>query len=109
MYFNNRRQWLDVTVHDVSPSTFERRNGTPWGYYQGAAERNDRSGKFGEIHLVRARVRHDLAAHELFHAFADWLNCKKMQISSANEERLANLFDEMTRNFWRAFEREDHG
>ena len=109
VYFNNRRQWLEVVLHDVSPSTFKRWSGTPWGYYQAAAERKDRSGKFGEIHLVRERVRHDLAAHELFHVLADWLGCKNMQITSQNEERLAGLFDEMIRNFWRAFERSKNG
>ena len=108
VYFNGRRQWLEVMLHDVSPSTFERRNGTPWGYYQAAAERKDRSGKFGEIHLVRARVRHDLAAHELFHVLADWMGCKGMQITPQNEERLALFFDELTRNFWRAYEREEN-
>lgn len=106
--FNNGRQWLEVTVHEVSPATFERRNGTPWGYYQAAAGRRSRAGKFGEIHLVASRVQADVAAHELFHALADWMGAKGMQITPKNEERLATLFDELTRNFWRAYWR-THG
>ena len=102
-YFNRRRQWIDVTLHDVSPQTFVRRNGTRWGYYQSETLRNDRRGKFGEIHLVASRVTPDLAAHELFHLLADWLRCKGMTITPQNEERLAWLFDEMTRNFWREY------
>jgi hypothetical protein len=42
-------------------------------------------------------------AHELFHLLADWMRCKEMQITPQNEERLAWIFDEMTRNFWREF------
>ena len=101
VYFNRRRQWITVTLHDVSPKTFVKRNGTWWGYYQADTERRTRRGKFGEIHLVAGRVTVDLVAHELFHLLADWMRCKEMQITPQNEERLAWIFEEMTRNFWR--------
>ena len=102
-YFNRRKQWCDVVIHDVSVDTFVRHNGTRWGYYQAESERHNRRGKFGEIHIVLGRVTADLVAHELFHLFADWLRCKDMQITPKNEERLAWLFDEVTRNFWREY------
>lgn len=105
VYFNRRRQWLDVYIHDVSPVTFERKNGTYWGYYVQAYPRKNRLGLFGEVHLVSKRVTVDTVAHELLHAFIDWMRCKSIVITNSNEERLVSLFDELTRNFWREYKK----
>lgn len=105
VYFNRRRQWLEVTVHDVSPKTFERHNGTYWAYYQPETERFARKGLFGQLHFVRSRLTPDTVAHELFHVLADWLRAKDMHITPQNEERLAFLFDELTRNTLKALEK----
>ena len=102
IHFNRRRQWITVTLHDVSPQTFVRRNGTRWGYYQAETFRHDRRGKFGEVHLVASRVTPDLVAHELMHVLLDWIHCRDID-TRRNEERLACLLDEMTRNFWREY------
>lgn len=99
----NRRQWLDVFIHDVSVDTFVRRNGTRWGYYQAAEERQNKAGKFGEIHIVSGRVTPDTVAHELDHARWDWIFSNDITPSTRNEERLCKLLDEMTRNFWREY------
>ena len=105
VYFNSRRQWFIVELHDVTPNTFERRGGGRWGYYQPEAERQNRRGKFGEVHLVASRVRPDLVVHELHHLFIYWMRCKHIAITPINEERLVMRFDEMVRNFYREYER----
>jgi hypothetical protein len=102
-YFNRRRQWCDVSIHDVSVDTFVRHNGTRWGYYQAESDRQNRRGKFGEIHIVLGRVTVDLVAHEIDHMRWDWIFSNGITPSPRNEERLVTLLDEMTRNFWREY------
>lgn len=102
-YFNRRKQWCDVSIHDVSVETFVRHNGTRWGYYQPETERQNRRGKFGEIHIVLGRVTADLVAHEIDHMRWDWIFSNGIIPSPRNEERLVTLLDEMTRNFWREY------
>lgn len=99
--FNHGRQYFVVYLEDVTPTTFHRRGGGRWGFWLGADERKERSGLFGELHLVAERVRNDVVAHELFHVVADWLNGKA--IVPQTEERAALLMDELTRNFWREY------
>ena len=70
VYFNRRRQYVSVFLHEVSPQTFHRRGGGRWGYYV-PAEVRGRIGKFGELHFVLDRVRPDVVAHELLHLLAD--------------------------------------
>lgn len=109
VFFNHRRQWLEVEFHDVSANTFQRRNGTRWGYFEAKYE-HPRRGFFGEIHLLVSRrrpIRQDTVAHELFHAHAEWMRSKNVALSVYNEERLATLMDELTRNFWKTYEKEN--
>lgn len=107
VYFNKRRQWIEIYLHDVSPETFERRGGGRWGFYDIFKERSIRKGKFGEIHLVKDRVRHDSVAHELGHALFDIVYTKGGSFNRLAEERIVTLLDELTRNFWREYEKLD--
>lgn len=107
IFFNRRKQWIEVYLHDVTPYKFERSGGGRWGYYDSYVERSIRSGKFGEIHLVSNRVRHDSVAHELGHALFDIVLSKGGSFSRQSEERIAILLDELTRGFWREYEKLD--
>jgi hypothetical protein len=90
-----------VYLDDVAPGTLDRRAGTRWGYWQPADVRDERRGLFGEMHLVASRVRADLVAHELFHVVIDRLG----SVTTRNEERAARLMDELTRNWWKEYDR----
>jgi hypothetical protein len=103
-WFNRRRNWIDVFLHEVSPKTFHRWGGGFWGYYMPENNRR-RWGKFGEIHLVRRRVREDVIAHEIFHLLSDWLRERKVELNEKNEEKIATLLDEMVRSFWREYKK----
>src|SRR5512143_207951 len=100
VYFNRRRQFVSVFLHEVSPQTFHRRGGGRWGYYLPAEERG-RRGKFGELHLVSDRVRPDVVAHELTHLLADRMRARGMTWCERTEEKSAEMMDELTRAFWR--------
>lgn len=102
IYFNRNKQWIDVFLHDVSHETFYRKGGGRWGYFNPTWE-NKRKGKFGEIHLVRSRVRDDLISHELLHAVFEWYFCKDMKITRKNEERVCEFQDELIRKFYREY------
>lgn len=102
IYFDRRRRWVCVYLHDVAPQTFERRGGGRWAYFEPAAERG-RYGVLGELHFVSSRVRPDTVAHELIHVLADWMREKGMTFSERSEERIAVMYDELTRNFWREY------
>lgn len=101
VWFNRRKQWIDVYLDDVHPTTFDRRGGGRWGYYVPAVDRNMRLGHLGDVHLVASRVRVDVVAHENMHVVVDRLGA----ITSRNEERAARLMDELTRNFWREYKK----
>ena len=105
VYFNRRKQLIDVILHDVHPNTFERRGGGRWGYYDEASGRNLKKGLFGEMHLVKSRVRSDTVAHELFHLLCDYIRSREVYLSNMNEEYYALKFDEFTRNFWREYKK----
>ena len=98
--FNRGRQWVEVYLEDVHPSTFHRRGGGRWGYFI-PQWTHPRRGLFGEIHIVRSRLRHDVVAHELLHLWIEWLRARNVTINDRNEESLALLYDELTRRFWR--------
>jgi hypothetical protein len=102
LYFNRRRQFVSVFFHEVSPQTFHRRGGGRWAYYI-PAQVQGRQGKFGELHFVSGRVRHDVVAHELFHLLVDRMRVCNMTMSDRTEERLAIMMDELTRSFWREY------
>jgi hypothetical protein len=99
--FNNRRQYFEVHLEDVSPATFHRRGGGRWAYFLPTWE-HPRRGRFGEIHIVRSRCRPDTVAHELLHLWISWMRAKDIVITPRNEEQLVGLYDSMVRAFWRA-------
>jgi hypothetical protein len=104
IYFNKKKQWLKVTLWDVHPNTFDRWKAGRWGYFIAKWD-NPRIGFFGELHLVKSRVREDLVAHELFHALVEWMWANREPISNHNEERYATMFDEMTRGFYKEYKK----
>lgn len=101
-YFNNRRQWIDVTLYKVHPTTFERWGGGRWEYYQPETDRG-RGGLFGTMHFVADRVRSDVVAHCLIHLYGDIMRSRGKVWTAKNEETIALQFDELTRNFWREY------
>lgn len=107
VYFNRRKQWYDVVLHDVNPTTFQNRGGGRWGYYENNPDRDNRKGLFGTVHLVKSRVREDLVAHELFHLLCDWMRSRSMQLLPSNEERFAELMDSLVRGFYREYNKFD--
>lgn len=109
MYFNRRRQWVDVYLHDVHPSTFQRRDGGRWAYLT-YDHPYRRKGKFGELHFVASRwrrLRLDTVAHELQHLtirlFISRNGILDNAMSADTEERICTLNDELTRAFWREY------
>ena len=102
IYFNKKRQHLKVYLWDVHPNTFQNWKAGRWGYFIAKWD-NPRIGFFGEIHLVKSRVRVDLVVHELFHALTEWMWANREPISNRTEEFFASLLDEMTRGFYREF------
>lgn len=102
VYFNRHRQWVDVEIHSVHPNTFQNWGGGRWEYYQPNTERNHK-GKFGEMHFVAERVRHDVVAHCLIHLYGDIMRSRGKIWTAKNEETVALQFDELTRHFWREY------
>ena len=100
IYFNRRKQWIDVFLQDVHPNTFHRRKNGRWAYFQ-ATWTNRRRGKFGELHFVRSRLRFDTIAHEIHHAIVEWYWARGSVIDRNNEEASATLTDELNRKFIR--------
>lgn len=91
-------QWVNVYLWDVHPTTFERWGGGNWSYFN-PLWTNPREGILGEWHMVKSRIRFDAIAHELFHLATElfWINGET--VTRRNEERLAELFDRISRNF----------
>lgn len=104
IYFNRRKQWLGIYLHDVTPETFKVQGGGRWGYFLPKWERG-RKGEFGEVHLVKSRVRPDLIVHEMFHVVCEWIRAGRATLSPRNEERMAELLDELVRKFYREYEK----
>jgi hypothetical protein len=105
VFFNHNRQFFEVYLHDVHPNTFSRKGGGRWGYFIRTGSSNPRRGKFGEIHLVKSRVRHDSVSHELDHLRMKWLFSKWIIVTPNNEEWFCTIGDELTRKFWNEYER----
>lgn len=104
VYFNSKKQWISVYLHDVHPTTFANWKGGRWGFFV-AKWSNPKSGLFGEIHLVKSRARVDLVAHELFHALCEWMWANREPISNRSEEMYASMMDELTRNFYKEYKK----
>jgi hypothetical protein len=104
LFFNNKRQWVNVHFWDVHPSTFKAWGGGRWGYYIGEDERK-KIGLFGHLHFVKSRVREDVFDHEKMHLLGDILRDKNKTWSVNNEERICSLSDFLTRQFWRKWKK----
>lgn len=102
VYFRKKRQFFDVYLHDTTPETFNRKGGGRWGYYV-SRWNNPKSGLFGEVHIVKSRVRVDVASHELDHLRMDWIFSNRVVLSTYNEERFCKFGDELIRNFYREY------
>lgn len=100
VFFNKKKQWIEVTLWDVHPTTFANWKGGRWGYFMPTYS-NPKQGVFGEIHLVKSRIREDLIVHELFHALTEWMWSNGFTVIRSNEERMAETLDEMVRKFYR--------
>ena len=106
LYFNRKRQWSEVYLHDVHPNTFHKGGGGRWGYFT-PVRKNSRSGSFGELHFVKRRLRYDLIVHELFHLAVDYVWSKGQVIDRRNEEKMAEFMDGLVRNFVRELRKID--
>ena len=100
--FNRRQQWVSVHLWDVHPNTFASWDAGRWAYYQAEQERG-RCGKFGEIHFVKSRVRPDVVSHELIHLLCDIMRSRGMSWTDRSEERIATMYDELVRSFWKSY------
>lgn len=99
VYFNRRKQWVDVFIADSSRKFLLREK--CYAYYQPSVPRKARRGKFGEVHF--SRMGAGLVAHELLHLLIDWLRARRVKITTDNEEGIVLMFGEMVRNFWRRY------
>lgn len=105
VYFNSRRNWIDVFVSD-SPRKFLRREKC-YAYYM-SAEPRKRRGIFGYIYLRELNKRPDaleLVAHELEHFKFDWVLSRRGVMNISTEEKIATFTGDVTRRFWKAYER----
>lgn len=100
VHFNKRRQFFEVYLWAVHPDTFANWGGGRWGYWQNVRE-SDRTGKFGEVHFVKGRLRFDTIVHELDHIRTDWMWSRGETITRKNEERYAKFLDEIAGRFIR--------
>ena len=104
IYFNRKKQWLNVYLWEVHPTTFQNWGGGRWGYFV-PTYTSTRVGEFGEVHFVRSRIREDLIVHEMFHVLCAWLFCRGVDLSTKNEERMAEFLDELVRKFYREYKK----
>ena len=102
IFFNKKRQWIDIYLWDVHPNTFANWKAGRWGYFIAKWE-NPKLGIFGEIHLVKSRVREDVVVHELFHALTEWMWANRISMQSSNEERLVSFLDKLVGDFYREY------
>lgn len=97
--FNKNRQFLNVYIHDVHPTTFQNWGGGRWGYFIAKWD-NPRVGFFGEFHCVKSGIREDTVAHEMFHVLCEWIWANRLAITGKNEERFAEFLDELVHKFY---------
>ena len=96
--FNKKRQFCEVYLWDIHPNTFSNWNAGRWAYFEATYD-SPRSGRFGELHFVKNRLRYDVVNHELFHLFAEWVWAGGDTVTRRNEEKYATFFDEISRRF----------
>jgi hypothetical protein len=101
-FFNKNQQFCEVFFWDVHPNTFENWKAGRWAYFVATYE-NPRKGKFGEIHFVKRRFRHDTVAHELDHLRCEWMFSKWIILTPKIEEWFCTFGDELHRRFWREY------
>lgn len=104
--FRKNVQFFNVYLYDTTPKTFERHGGGRWGYFVPRWEHPKR-GWFGDIHLVKSRVRTDLVIHELDHLRLEWIFANEVTLSTRNEEWFCKFGDELVRNFYREYEKKN--
>ena len=104
--FNRKKQFFEVYLWEVHPTTFKNWGGGRWGYWDDTRE-NDRAGKFGEMHFVKGRLRYDTIVHEIDHLRTDYMWCRGFTITRTNEERMAKLLDELVRKFIRELRKKE--
>jgi hypothetical protein len=100
VFFNKKRQFLEVELWDVHPTTFYRWKAGRWGYFEATWD-NPKSGKFGELHFVLGNLRFDTVSHEVFHVIVEYLHANRDNITTKNEEKYADLTDELNRKIVR--------
>lgn len=100
LYLKSKRQWIEVYLWGVHPTTFARWDAGRWGYFLATWEK-PRIGKFGELHFVENRLRHDTVVHELFHVLVETMWSNGETITRRNEEKYAKILDELDRKFLR--------
>ena len=96
IFFNKKKQWVNVSLWDVHPSTFARWKAGRWAYFLATWE-NPKAGEFGELHFVVSGLRFDTLSHEIFHVLAEWMMANREPVSSKNEEKYAVMTDELSR------------
>lgn len=106
--FNKRKQSFRVTIWydvDAFEEKFDPIKKQTVGNCDPIPDRYVRSGPFAAIDILWDYFELDTVVHECMHLLVDWIRSRHMQISIRNEERVAYLFDEITRNFWSEYER----
>lgn len=100
--FSKNKQWIDVTIWDVHPTTFDRWGGGRWAYFEPRWD-NPREGILGELHLVESGIREDTVAHEMLHVVWERFVANDYKFIRQNEERFARYLDELVRKFYREY------
>lgn len=78
-------------------------HGDYFGAYVPYPYRRARTGLFGEIHLVQKEITPGYVAHEIQHFLYDWLQTQSQ--TSGTNEKMATLAGEVTRKFWKEYDR----
>lgn len=102
VFFSKKRQFLDVYLYEVHPNTFAKWDAGYWAYFIATWE-NPKQGKFGELHIVRSRIREDTVVHEIAHVVWEWMFANNIKFIRSNEEKFATKMDEIFRNFYRGY------
>lgn len=102
IFFNKKKQWIDVYIHDVHPATFSNWGAGRWAFFQSKWE-NPKAGLFGEVHFVKSRIREDTVVHEFDHARTEYMYANGFTITRQNEERMAILLDKFVGEFYRKY------